>query len=1102
MHGSLDRDRAGSPLRDQDPSALRLPELSTGIVRFPIGGASHVIRAASTVAIVEEGEARVSPRRTERLVRLDTGEQLIVTSRPRLATLPDVDGVLHEEADGSLRWIEHRLRDGIVVDATGRTARQLANRWDDHFAFRAERVDEDGVVVSAGLRPPQVGALHAIGAHWSQDRSTATVIMPTGTGKTETMLSTLAAFVRGTMLVVVPGDVLRSQTARKFLTFGLLRRLGALSDDAPNPIVGVVHKRPRDASDLDVFRACNVVVSTMSALGAGEALALAPEIAELVDTLVVDEAHHIGAEGWSAFRAAFAKRRILQFTATPFRRDGRIVDGRVIYNYPLRAAQRDGYFTSISFEPVHEPDPAERDLAIATAAIAKLRADLGEGHDHLIMARCTSIARAKSVLTLYERLAPDLKPMVVHSESPAGTDACVAALRAGASRVVVCVNMLGEGFDLPQLKIAAIHDPQKSLAVFLQFAGRFTRTAGARLGSATAIADVADPEVPPAMERLYGEDADWNVLLSDYSSEATREHAELVAFLNAARRLDEADDDLEVSSRLLRPVFNTLVFRAAAFRPQRFHAGLPDGFQVHRAWLHEQSDTLFFVTRFERPVRWTRSRSLRDREWGLFVVHFDADRNLLHLSSTDHSSTFDALAEAVGGGPRLTGDAVFRVLGRVNRLVFQVVGVKKHGRRNLRYAMYTGGDVAEALGLSERAGSIKSNLSGTGWEDGGPVTIGCSQKGRIWSREQGSIPAFVEWCGAVGAKVTDEGIDTRRIMDNVLIPEEVAAFPDKEVLGLDWPVELLRKPEERVVFLRGGDELPLSMVDVSVTGLDRTTNTLRFNLVTALGEIWANLVLKVGPKGFVVSRESREPVEIRAGRIELPLEQYLSDWPPLVRFVDLTELDGDLLIRPQDPQTLSIDEARFEAWDWSGVDLRKESIWKDGGERRDSIQWAAACRQVADGFDVVFDDDAAGEAADLVCLKEEADHIRLALLHCKFAGGDTPGGRVKDAVEVASQAVRSARWKWRFKDLCRHVVSRDRRLAGLGRPSRFLAGRPADVKRLEKLARLKEVRAEIAIVQPGLSRRDRTPDQEAVLAAAAGYLKLTVAVDLRIVCSP
>ena len=36
--------------------------------------------------------------------------------------------------------------------------------------------------------------------------------------------------------------------------------------------------------------------------------------------------------------------------------------------------------------------------------------------------------------------------------------------------------MLGEGFDLPELKIAAFHDVKKSLPITLQFAGRFTRT--------------------------------------------------------------------------------------------------------------------------------------------------------------------------------------------------------------------------------------------------------------------------------------------------------------------------------------------------------------------------------------------------------------------------------------------------------------------------------------------------------------------------------------------------------------------------------------------------------------------------------------------------
>ncbi len=48
------------------------------------------------------------------------------------------------------------------------------------------------------------------------------------------------------------------------------------------------------------------------------------------------------------------------------------------------------------------------------------------------------------------------------------------------------------------------------------------------------------------------------------------------------------------------------------------------------------------------------------------------------------------------------------------------------------------------------------------------------------------------------------------------------------------------------------------------------------------------------------------------------------------------------------------------------------------------------------GFDVVFDDDASGEAADLVCVKEEKHHLRLTLAHCKFTSGKTAGKRIKD----------------------------------------------------------------------------------------------------------
>jgi superfamily II DNA or RNA helicase len=75
--------------------------------------------------------------------------------------------------------------------------------------------------------------------------------------------------------------------------------------------------------------------------------------------------------------------------------------------------------------------------------------------------------------------------------------------------------MLGEGFDLPALKIAAIHDPQKSLAVTLSFVGRFTRVGDQSLGDASAFVPLQVAGIDDRLRKLYGEDADWNEVIRD-----------------------------------------------------------------------------------------------------------------------------------------------------------------------------------------------------------------------------------------------------------------------------------------------------------------------------------------------------------------------------------------------------------------------------------------------------------------------------------------------------------------------------------------------------------------------------------------------------------
>lgn len=65
----------------------------------------------------------------------------------------------------------------------------------------------------------------------------------------------------------------------------------------------------------------------------------------------------------------------------------------------------------------------------------------------------------------------------------------------------------------------------------------------------------------------------------------------------------------------------------------------------------------------------------------------------------------------------------------------------------------------------------------------------------------------------------------------------------------------------------------------------------------------------------------------------------------------------------------------------------------------------------------------------------------------------------------------------------------------------MLCGSPGDITKINRAARFKEVRAEIIIVQPGVSVNNLTTELSQVLASAVTYLKETVNVDLDIICS-
>ncbi len=706
------------------------------------------------------------------LFESDGDETLVIPKATRLpaALLRVVEAAVPEEGEAAdLRngaWLKHPLKnDGDRPFDYALQMRELLASWAGVFSYLQEDADR-GI---RGLRIPHIGAVHAVHAHWSVSEAPATIVMPTGTGKTEVMLSVLVSAPCTKVLVVVSTDALRTQLAGKFLTLGILKEpdCHVLDARAKCPIVGVLEHIPRNVAEVDdIFCRCHVIVTTSSIAGQSAAH-VQGRMAHLCTHLFIDEAHHVEAPTWSAFKERFLERRILQFTATPFREDGRPLDGDIIFRYPLKKAQQEGYFKPIRFRSVVEFNPKRSDEAIAAKAIEQLRADVGKGH--ILMARTESVARAREVFKLYEKY-PEFKPVQLHTgiKSLRQRETVRRQIISGESRIVVCVDMLGEGFDLPELKIAAFHDIRKTLAVTLQLAGRFTR-AWPDLGDATFIANTADVQVQDELRELYSRDPDWNVLLPELSDRMIGEQTSLQEFLRGFTQFAK-----EVPLKTVRPALSTVVYRTRCnnWAPENFREGILglDGCeQVHEAINHAKR-TLVVVTARRVPLAWADVESIFDWEWDLYVVIWSPEQNLLFINASGNAGEYEKLAQTVAGEDvaLIQGQEVFRTFAGVNRLRLQNVGLTEQLGRNVRYTGRMGADVEPALSDIHRGRARKSVLSGVGYEDGEKVTVGASRKGRIWSHRRGRVDQLADWCRKIGDKLLDASINPDDVLKGTL----------------------------------------------------------------------------------------------------------------------------------------------------------------------------------------------------------------------------------------------------------------------------------------------------------------------------------------------
>lgn len=1017
-------------------------------------------------------------------------------------TLITLDGKAVGSADSQSKWALASSECLQVYEKTkleSATAAVLRS-WADQFRFVEEQVLENGEI-KPGLRPPQIGGLHSALGHWKMSDGVATIVMPTGTGKTETMVALTLHERPSRLLVIVPSDSLRTQITEKFITLGLLRQLGVCGDGALYPVVGTLRAGfASQARFRDFLSSCNVVVSTMSLLSR-----LSEEDQQLCAStfshLFIDEAHHIKARTWERFRDVFAGKRILQFTATPFRNDGAHVDGRVLFNYPLLRAQTEGYFRPIHLLPVTEFDPDLSDQVLAEAAVGQLRKDVDAGFDHIVMARTSTISKAETLLKLYEERAAQFNPVLIHSEiSEPARQLRLDQLRRRHSRIVVCVDMFGEGFDFPELKIAVLHSIHKSLAITLQFTGRFTRTKGT-IGDATVVVNTYDPAVDNALKELYAEDADWNHILRRLSEGATGKQVEKQEFLES---FSPGSENIPVQN--LTPKMSAVVYqtRCTAWGPQRLQDFIPKDKLIGSVSVNPAQNISYFVLREEGEVEWGKVKGFVDRAYDLYVLFWDAQRKLLFINTSNNDASHEAFAKVVAGdnAELIKGSQVFRVFGGLNRLLLQTLGLSHTVSRVIRFTMHVGLDVPAGLADAQTQNKVKTNIFGSGFSEGERTTVGCSRKGRIWSRQTApDLFTWIEWCRGVGAKLQNASFSEEDILKNSIIPVEIEVRPDLMPLAIEWPDSFYMRTEDATQVYFGDEKYDFDQIGLELIEPDRL-KPIRFRVFTnGQSAIYQIHFSKTGASYAPVSNGI---VNIGVGRRRRPLPDWFGQEPPIIRYEQDSFTKDNQLCRPYQPRLAPFDGKQIMAWTWENVDLKRES--QTEARITNSIQYRLIQRlkepSWPEKYDVLFDDDGTNEAADVVGIKIGQDELLLHLFHCKYAGEAAPGARVGDLYEVCGQAQRSVQWRAHIDHLLSHLIRRDVDYVKRVNQSRFEIGNRKTVAKIRKQAPYLKIRCEVFIVQPGLSKQQVSSKQLELLGATESFLVDQYQIRLRVISSP
>lgn len=323
--------------------------------------------------------------------------------------------------------------------------------------------------MSVELRPYQVGAIDSVRAEIRAGRRRVLLCIPTGGGKTLTAASILASAVaKGSrVLFVAHRKELIDQTCT---TFG---RLGI--------------------SSIGVIRAQDPRKDLTQPIQIASIQTLARRDKPPADIVVIDEGHRALAASYKThLYDAYPNAVFILLTATPCRTDGKplkdaadalvlgakysglieegFIVAPIVYGTPMTPDMH-GVRTTAGDYNLEDLEAAVNRSALIGNCVTEWR-KRSEGRRTVVFA----VSVAHSIALCAAFAAAGARAGHIDGTTPEGERAAIlASLEHGQLDVVCNVGVLCEGWDMPSCKCLVLARPTKSLALYMQMAGRILR---------------------------------------------------------------------------------------------------------------------------------------------------------------------------------------------------------------------------------------------------------------------------------------------------------------------------------------------------------------------------------------------------------------------------------------------------------------------------------------------------------------------------------------------------------------------------------------------------------------------------------------------------